>query len=146
MGDVAATDVARDLARGADIPAGGGGGRELVGRRCWQKNNEELESCGSAADFLLGEEMEGDSTGRMEVEAGAHPLKINDCNKCHLFPSIASPPAFNHDQADELEDPRKANSDYLSAKGGKYSWAQVSDAEKIACMGLKAVNDPVLSA
>jgi len=26
----------------------------------------------SAADFLLGEEMEGDSTGRMEVEAGAH--------------------------------------------------------------------------
>ena len=42
----------------------------------------------------------------------------------------------------ELEDPRKANSDYLLAKGGKYSWAQVSDAEKIACMGLKAVNDP----
>ena len=41
-----------------------------------------------------------------------------------------------------LEDPRKSNSDYLSAKGGKYSWAQVSDAEKIACMGLKAVNDP----
>ena len=41
-----------------------------------------------------------------------------------------------------LEDPRKSNSDYLSAKGGKYSWAQVSDAKKIACMGLKAVNDP----
>jgi len=67
---------------------------------------------------------------------------MTDSNKCHLFPSIASPPAFNHDQADELEDPRKANSDYLSAKGGKYSWAQVSDAKKIACMGLKAVNDP----
>jgi hypothetical protein len=42
----------------------------------------------------------------------------------------------------ELEDPRKANSDYLSIKGGKYSWAEVSDAEKDACMGLKAVNDP----
>ena len=45
------------------------------------KNNyEEPESCRSAKDFLLGEEMEGDSTGRMEVEAGAHPLKINDSN------------------------------------------------------------------
>ena len=33
----------------------------------------------------------------------------------------------------ELEDSRKANSDSLLAKGGKYSWAQVSDAEKIAC-------------
>jgi hypothetical protein len=42
----------------------------------------------------------------------------------------------------ELEDPRKANSDYLLRKGGKYSWVQVSDAEKIACTGMKAVNDP----
>ena len=42
----------------------------------------------------------------------------------------------------ELEDPRKANSDYLSVKGGKYSWAEVSDADKDACMGMKAVNDP----
>jgi hypothetical protein len=42
----------------------------------------------------------------------------------------------------ELEDPRKANSDYLSVKGGKYSRVQVSDAEKNACMGMKAVNDP----
>ena len=42
----------------------------------------------------------------------------------------------------ELEDPRKANSDYLSVKGGKYSWAKVSDADKEACMGMKAVNDP----
>jgi hypothetical protein len=42
----------------------------------------------------------------------------------------------------ELEDPRKANSDYLTIKGGKYSWAEVADAEKDACMGLKAVNDP----
>jgi len=36
-----------------------------------KKNYEEPESCGSAADFLLGEEMEGDSTGKMEVEVGA---------------------------------------------------------------------------
>jgi hypothetical protein len=42
----------------------------------------------------------------------------------------------------ELEDPRKANSNYLSVMGGKYCWAQVSDAEKNACMGMKAVNDP----
>ena len=35
----------------------------------------------------------------------------------------------------ELEDPRKANSDYLSAKGGKYSWAQVSDAKKESVHG-----------
>jgi hypothetical protein len=43
----------------------------------------------------------------------------------------------------ELEDPRRANSDYLSVKGGKYSWAKVSDADKDACMGMKAVNDPL---
>jgi hypothetical protein len=42
----------------------------------------------------------------------------------------------------ELEDPRKANSNYLSVKGGKYSWAKVSDAEKDACVEVKAVNDP----
>ena len=42
----------------------------------------------------------------------------------------------------ELEDPRKANSDYLSIKGGKYSWAEVSDAEKDTCLGLKALHDP----
>ena len=65
-------------------------------------HDEEPESCGSAANFLLGKEMEGDLTGRMEVEAGAHPLKINDSNKCHLFLSIASPPAVNHDQADDI--------------------------------------------
>ena len=68
-----------------------------------KKIYEEPKSCGSAADFLLHEEMEGDPTGRMDVEAGTHPLKINDSNKCHcLFPSIASPPAVNHDQADDI--------------------------------------------
>ena len=35
------------------------------------KKYEEPESCGCAADFLLGEEMEGDPSGREEVEAAA---------------------------------------------------------------------------
>jgi hypothetical protein len=43
----------------------------------------------------------------------------------------------------ELEDPRKANSDYLLAKRGKCSWAQVSDTKKIASMGMKV--DMILS-
>ena len=42
----------------------------------------------------------------------------------------------------EIEDPRKANCDYLSAKNEKHSYAQTSDTEKAGCMGLKAVNDP----
>lgn len=36
-----------------------------------QKHYEEPGPCGSAADFLLGEEMEGDPSGREEVEAAA---------------------------------------------------------------------------
>ena len=28
--------------------------------------------------------------------------KNNDSNKCHLFPSIASPPAVNHDHSDDI--------------------------------------------
>jgi hypothetical protein len=36
-----------------------------------QKYHEEPGPCGSAADFLLGEEMEGDPLGREEVEAAA---------------------------------------------------------------------------
>ena len=43
----------------------------------------------------------------------------------------------------ELEDPRKANSNYLSVKGSKYSWAKVSDADKDASMGMKALNNPL---
>jgi hypothetical protein len=40
-----------------------------------QKNYEEPGPCGSAADFLLGEEMEGDPSGREEVQrAGLHSL------------------------------------------------------------------------
>jgi hypothetical protein len=48
-----------------------------------QKNYEEPGPRGSAADFLLGEEMEGDPLGREEVEAAA--IEINDSNKCHAF-------------------------------------------------------------
>ena len=36
-----------------------------------KKNYEEPESCGSAADFLLGEEMERDSTGRSMIASRA---------------------------------------------------------------------------
>jgi hypothetical protein len=35
------------------------------------QKKEELGPRGSAADFLLGEEMEGDPSGREEVEAAA---------------------------------------------------------------------------
>ncbi len=41
-----------------------------------QKNYEEPSPRGSAADFLLFEEMEGDLLGREEVEAAA--IKSND--------------------------------------------------------------------
>ena len=44
-----------------------------VGIAC-QKNYEEPESCGSAADFLLGMEMEEDLLGREEVEGGSHDV------------------------------------------------------------------------
>jgi hypothetical protein len=47
------------------------------------KKYEEPESCGSAAEFLLGEEMEGDPSGREELEAAA--MKINDSNKVNAF-------------------------------------------------------------
>jgi hypothetical protein len=51
-----------------------------------QKKYEEPGPSGSAADFLLGEEMEGDPLGREEVEAAA--IKINDSNKCQCLSSI----------------------------------------------------------
>ena len=51
-----------------------------------KKKYDELESCGSAADFLLGMEMERDPPGREEV-GGSHDviLKFNDSNKCHCL-------------------------------------------------------------
>ena len=59
-----------------------------------QKNYEEPGPRGSAADFLLGEEMEGDPSGREEVEAAA--IKINDRNRCQcLSSSIVSTTAVN---------------------------------------------------
>ena len=76
-------------------------GQDLLVSVVCQKIYEEPELCGSAADFLFGEEMEGDPPGREEVEAGAQPLKINDNNKCHcLFSSIESSPAVNDDKAE----------------------------------------------
>ena len=82
-----------------------------VGVVC-KKNYEEPESCGSAADFLLGVEMEGQHPVEEKVEGddpilmiddevlsvemeGQHPveekvdgddplLKTNDSNKCRL--------------------------------------------------------------
>jgi len=52
---------------------------------------------GSAAGFLISEEMEGDPSGREEVEAAA--IKINDSNKCQcLSSSIVSITAVNDDQ------------------------------------------------
>ena len=62
-----------------------------------QKKYEEPGPSGSAADFLLGEEMEGDPLGREEVEAAA--IKINDSNKCQcLSSSIVSTTAVYDDQ------------------------------------------------
>ena len=58
-------------------------GQDLPGGVVCQKNYEEPESCGSAADFLLGVEMEGDTSGREEVEAAVSSLEVNDSNKCH---------------------------------------------------------------
>ena len=53
------------------------------------KKYEEPESCGNAANFLLGLEMEGDPPGRMEVEGDALMavetdlfFNANDSNKC----------------------------------------------------------------
>jgi hypothetical protein len=54
--------------------------------RVGQKHYEEPGPRGSAADFLLGEEMEGDPSGREEVEAAA--IKIHDINKCQCLSSI----------------------------------------------------------
>ena len=59
-----------------------------------RKKYEEPGPHRSAADFLLGEEMEGDRLGREEVEAAA--IKINDSNKCQcLSSSIVSTTAVN---------------------------------------------------
>ena len=59
------------------------------------KKYAELESCGSAANFLLGVEMEGDTLGRMEVEGDALIVvetdlyfNANDSNTCQCPPRI----------------------------------------------------------
>ncbi len=41
----------------------------------------------------------------------------------------------------ELCDPKKALSDYLSCKEGKFSWGETTDEEHEACLGRMATND-----
>jgi len=41
----------------------------------------------------------------------------------------------------ELCDPKKALSDYLSCKEGKFSWGETSDEVHEACLGRMATND-----
>jgi hypothetical protein len=50
----------------------------------WVKKNEEPGPRGSAGNFLLDEEMEGDPPEREVVEGGGIDvlLEINDSNKC----------------------------------------------------------------
>jgi len=72
------------------------------------KNYEEPGPHRSVANFLLGEEMEGDSPGREEVEGDALMAvsaesfyTSNDSNKCQFSSPIdVAPPAVNHHQVD----------------------------------------------
>jgi hypothetical protein len=87
--DVEADEVEEDV--GVDL---------LVGVVC--QKYEEPGPCRSAANFLLGEEMERDPPGRDEVVAG-DDLAKNGSNKCHsLFSSIESPPAIDDEVADDI--------------------------------------------
>ena len=45
----------------------------------------------------------------------------------------------------ELRDPKKATSDYLSSAEGKFSWGGTTEEEHQACMGKMATNDPAES-
>ena len=45
----------------------------------------------------------------------------------------------------ELRDPDKATSDYLSSTGGEFSWGKTTDEEHHACIGRMATNDPAES-
>ena len=45
----------------------------------------------------------------------------------------------------ELRDPKKATSDYLSSGGGKFSWGETTDEDHIMCIGKMATNDPAES-
>ena len=46
---------------------------------------------------------------------------------------------------EELSDPKKATSDYLSVIGGKFSWSETTEEERNACLGKLATNDPAKS-
>src|SRR6056300_1299243 len=45
----------------------------------------------------------------------------------------------------ELRDPDKATSEYLSSIGGQFSWGKTTDEEHHACIGRMATNDPAES-
>ena len=46
---------------------------------------------------------------------------------------------------EELRDPKKATSDYLTSEKGQFSWGYTSDSEHAACLGKMATNDPAES-
>ena len=46
---------------------------------------------------------------------------------------------------EELRDPKKATSDYLTCEKGQFSWGYTSDSEHAACLGKMATNDPAES-
>ncbi len=59
--------------------------RSMLGWTCRlallaKKINYEEPECGSAANFLLGVEIEGDPPGRMEVEAGGAQCRLTGGN------------------------------------------------------------------
>ncbi len=69
------------------------------------KNYDEPGRCGSAADFLLGEEMEGDPAGT-DLSAEDLLIDIIDSNKCQCPPPIVeSTSVVNQDQVDEVNTP-----------------------------------------
>ncbi len=92
--DVLAEEMEEDV--GVDL---------LVGVVC--KKYEEPESCGSAGDFLLGEEIEGEQPGREEVVGDAlmaaetdFSFNFNGSNKCQLTSLIDVAPV-NDDQVND---------------------------------------------
>ena len=46
---------------------------------------------------------------------------------------------------DELRDPKKATSDYLSSTRGKFSWGKTTEDEHYACLRKMVMNNPAES-
>ena len=81
---------------------------------CFQKY-EEPGPCGSAGDFLLGEEIEGEQPGREEVVGDAliaaetdFSFNFNGSNKCQLTSLIDVAPVDN-DQVNDSVAPAAVN-------------------------------------